>query len=50
MTARIVVTGLGVVAPNGLGTDDHWKATLATRSGVRTIARFDASGYPVRRS
>ncbi|MCQ9184099.1 ketosynthase chain-length factor [Streptomyces sp. IBSBF 2953] len=48
MTARIVVTGLGVVAPNGLGTDDHWKATLATRSGVRTIARFDASGYPVR--
>lgn len=48
MTARIVVTGLGVVAPNGLGTDDHWKATLATRSGVRAISRFDASPYPVR--
>ncbi|GAA3081981.1 hypothetical protein GCM10020000_79900 [Streptomyces olivoverticillatus] len=48
MTARIVVTGLGVVAPNGLGTNAHWKATLATRSGVRRISRFDATQYPVR--
>jgi act minimal PKS chain-length factor (CLF/KS beta) len=48
MTAHIVVTGLGVVAPNGLGVDDHWKATLATRSGITAMSRFDATPYPVR--
>ena len=46
MTA--VVTGLGVAAPNGLGTDDFWKATLAGVSGIGPVGRFDAAGYPVR--
>lgn len=48
MTVRVAVTGIGVVAPNGLGLDDYWKAVLAIRSGVQTIDRFDASPYPVR--
>lgn len=41
-----VVTGLGIAAPNGLGTDDYWKAVLEGRSGIGSVTRFDASGYP----
>jgi act minimal PKS chain-length factor (CLF/KS beta) len=43
-----VVTGIGVVAPTGIGTETHWQATLAGKSGIGPITRFDASGYPVR--
>jgi act minimal PKS chain-length factor (CLF/KS beta) len=43
-----LVTGLGVVAPNGLGAERYWEACLAGRSGLAEITRFDASGYPVR--
>jgi len=45
---RAVVTGLGVVAPNGLGVEAYWAATLAGRSGIGPIERYDASGYPSR--
>ncbi|TCK22085.1 ketosynthase chain-length factor [Pseudonocardia endophytica] len=43
-----VVTGLGVVAPTGLGAEEHWAETLAGRSGIGEITRFDARGYPSR--
>ncbi|MBW5484590.1 ketosynthase chain-length factor [Streptomyces bambusae] len=46
MTA--VVTGIGVAAPNGLGTDAWWQAVLRGESGIRPLTRFDASGYPSR--
>ncbi|MCC3653782.1 ketosynthase chain-length factor [Streptomyces sp. S07_1.15] len=46
MTATTVVTGLGIAAPNGLGTDAFWKATLAGESGLAELTRFDASQYP----
>nr|CAP12601.1 ketoacyl synthase beta [Streptomyces olivaceus] len=42
------ITGLGVVAPNGIGAEEYWKATLEGRSGLRTITGFDAGQYPVR--
>ncbi|WP_030663942.1 tetracycline polyketide synthase chain-length factor subunit OxyB [Streptomyces rimosus] len=42
---RPVVTGLGVVAPNGLGTERFWAATLRGDSGIGRITRFDPSGY-----
>ena len=48
MTATAVVTGLGVTAPNGLGTDDYWTATCDGRSGIGAVTRFDAAGYPSR--
>ncbi len=48
MTGSVVVTGLGVAAPNGLGTDDYWSATLAGRNGIGLLTRFDARGYPAR--
>ena len=41
-----VVTGIGVVAPTGIGVDAHWRATLSGQSGIGRITRFDASGYP----
>jgi act minimal PKS chain-length factor (CLF/KS beta) len=43
-----VITGLGVVAPNGLGAEEYWAATLAGRSGIGKQDRFDATGTPVR--
>ena len=43
-----VVTGIGVVAPNGIGIAEFWAAVLAGRSGIRRISRFDASGYRTR--
>jgi act minimal PKS chain-length factor (CLF/KS beta) len=46
MTPRTVVTGLGVAAPNGLGTREYWAAIRGGRGGIRRIARFDPSPYP----
>jgi len=45
---RVVVTGLGVVAPNGVGKDAFWNACLNGKSGVAPIRSFDASGHPVK--
>ncbi|RKN11543.1 ketosynthase chain-length factor [Streptomyces radicis] len=44
----VLVTGCGVAAPNGLGTDAYWAATLAGRSGIGPVTLFDARGYPSR--
>lgn len=46
MTAPVVVSGLGVTAPNGLGTEPFWAATRAGESGITTLTRFDPAGYP----
>jgi 3-oxoacyl-(acyl-carrier-protein) synthase len=43
---RVVITGLGVIAPNGIGKEDFWQACISGRSGVRRITRFDASFLP----
>jgi 3-oxoacyl-[acyl-carrier-protein] synthase II len=45
---RVVVSGLGVVAPNGVGTEAFWSACCAGRTGVGPIRSFDASAHPVR--
>jgi act minimal PKS chain-length factor (CLF/KS beta) len=42
-----VITGVGVVAPNGLDREAWWQATLDGTSGLGRITRFDPSGYPV---
>ncbi len=44
---RVVVTGVGVVAPNGVGREAFWSACVAGKSGVGPIRSFDASGHPV---
>jgi 3-oxoacyl-[acyl-carrier-protein] synthase II len=43
---RVVVTGLGIVSPVGIGVADAWSNILAGRSGVARITRFDASAFP----
>ena len=48
MSASVVVTGVGVTAPNGLGTEAFWAATRAGRGGIGPVKRFDAEGYPSR--
>src|SRR5438132_1000062 len=45
---RVVVTGLGVVAPNGIGKDAFWSACRDGKSGVGPIRSFDASAHPVK--
>ena len=45
MTRRAVVTGIGVVAATGVGSEAHWAATTAGRSGIRRITRFDPARY-----
>ena len=44
---RVVVTGLGVIAPNGIGRQEFWSSCTAGKSGVAQIRSFDASGHPV---
>jgi 3-oxoacyl-[acyl-carrier-protein] synthase II len=44
---RVVVTGIGVVAPNGVGKEAFWSACVAGQSGVGPIRSFDASAHPV---
>jgi 3-oxoacyl-[acyl-carrier-protein] synthase II len=46
MRRRIVVTGLDVVTPIGVGLEAFWKAALAGTSGVRRIGHFDPQGLP----
>src|SRR5258706_7859134 len=48
MQRRVVITGLGVVAPNGIGKERFWDACISGRSGVRHVTRFDASPLPTR--
>lgn len=43
---RVVITGLGVVAPNGIGKDAFWQNLIAGKSAVDYITAFDASPYP----
>jgi 3-oxoacyl-[acyl-carrier-protein] synthase II len=43
---RVVVTGMGVVSPLGVGIDAFWDGLIHGRSGVRRITRFDPSPYP----
>ncbi len=43
---RVVITGLGVIAPNGIGKESFWDACVAGRPGIRRITRFDASELP----
>src|SRR5262245_30795517 len=45
---RVVITGLGIVAPNGIGKDAFWNACVEGRSGISPISSFDASRHPVR--
>ncbi len=43
---RVVITGMGVIAPNGIGLDNFWDSLVHGQSAIRKITHFDASSYP----
>jgi 3-oxoacyl-[acyl-carrier-protein] synthase II len=43
----VVITGLGIVSPIGIGREAFWSSLCAPRSGVRLVSRFDTSAFPV---
>jgi 3-oxoacyl-[acyl-carrier-protein] synthase II len=45
---RVVVTGMGILAPNGIGLEAFWDSLVAGRSGVGPITHFDASAFKSR--
>ncbi|GIJ25089.1 putative polyketide beta-ketoacyl synthase 2 [Micromonospora qiuiae] len=45
---RAVVTGIGVVAPSGVGAEQHWRTVLSGQRRTGPITLFDASEYPTR--
>ncbi|MEU0399109.1 ketosynthase chain-length factor [Streptomyces sp. NPDC006197] len=45
-STKVVVTGIGVVSPNGFGLTEYWEATRASKSGIGRIERFDPEQYP----
>ncbi|MCF8145004.1 MAG: beta-ketoacyl-ACP synthase II [Deltaproteobacteria bacterium] len=45
-TRRVVITGLGVVAANGIGVSHFWESNISGRPGINRITSFDASHYP----
>lgn len=44
-STRQIVTGLGIVAPNGIGIEQYWSATLAGHSAIQELTRFDTTPY-----
>lgn len=46
MSRRVVITGIGMVSPCGVGTVETWKALIEGRSGIGRITRFDTTDYP----
>lgn len=45
---RVVITGIGLVTPNGTGTDETWRSVLSAQSGITPITLFDASQFSTR--
>ena len=42
---RVVITGIGVIAPNGITKDEFWEANVTGRSGVNRVRGFDTTSY-----
>ncbi|MFA5362952.1 MAG: beta-ketoacyl-ACP synthase II [Candidatus Omnitrophota bacterium] len=45
---RVVITGLGIVAPNTVGKENFWQALIEGKSGIRRITRFDPTPFPTK--
>ena len=45
---RVVVTGVGIITPLGIGVEKSWEGLLAGKSGIRRITQFDSSEFPTK--
>ena len=45
---RVVVTGMGLISPMGIGVDENWAALKAGKSGIGTITKFDTTEFPTK--
>jgi len=43
---RVVITGVGMITPLGVSTDESWDGLIAGRPGIKKITQFDASAFP----
>lgn len=43
---RVVITGMGMVSPLGVGVDHNWQAITNSKSGIRAVSHFDVSDIP----
>lgn len=48
MNKRVVITGVGLITPVGIGTDESWNAVCSGKSGIGPITKFDSSDFPTR--
>lgn len=48
MKKRVVITGMGLITPIGLGREKFWEANLRSVSGAGPVTQFDASAFPTR--
>jgi len=47
MRRRVVVTGMGIISPLGIGVEENWSAIINGKSGIGPITRFDTGSFPV---
>jgi 3-oxoacyl-[acyl-carrier-protein] synthase II len=43
---RVVITGLGIVSPLGIGVEENWRNIIAGKSGIARVTFFDPTGFP----
>jgi 3-oxoacyl-[acyl-carrier-protein] synthase II len=48
MMRRVVITGMGIISPIGIGLENFWNAVKTEQCGIGSITRFDASTLPCR--